>query len=256
MNLFKKKDKKEESEQSNKNNDLQQIFRNIFERNLQLLSEEFKAEEMNKLFQDNGNYIIKYIGGVNINSGCVEVGDPLCYLGTQCALQLKTQINSGKYPVLISIFSHDIFGLRYLAAKMQITDKSPVKYEEALPKQDSGLNFFGVETGLACFCDLETEKEYVRFLDKWHTEHPDKNHYDDYFAALFAESARKEPEYQRNDGDYLDWYLPDNDKCNIVMFCSGFGDGAYVPYWGYDEDGAVCCLILRFIDPKAFDILN
>ena len=32
--------------------------------------------------------------------------------------------------------------------------------------------------------------------------------YHDYFAALFAESYKTHPEFQRKDGDWLNWQIP------------------------------------------------
>ncbi len=33
---------------------------------------------------------------------------------------------------------------------------------------------------------------------------------------------------------------------NIIAFSSGWGDGCYASYWGYDADGKIACLITDF----------
>ena len=65
--------------------------------------------------------------------------------------------------------------------------------------------------------------------------------------------AEAYPRYQREDGDYLDWCPPGSDG-NLILFTSGFGDGAYSGYWGFDENGDKACLVVRFIDPEAYDV--
>lgn len=37
-----------------------------------------------------------------------------------------------------------------------------------------------------------------------------------------------------------EWHIP--------MFQSGFGDGVYPVYWGLDENGEICQLVIQFID--------
>ena len=33
----------------------------------------------------------------------------------------------------------------------------------------------------------------------------------------------------------------------LAAFSCGFGDGAYPAFWGFDADGAPCCLIVDFL---------
>ena len=105
--------------------------------------------------------------------------------------------------------------------------------------------------GLVCFCDEKAAESYWRFIDKWYGQNPKGNLYDDYFCRLFAKSYRQNPQYQRPEGDFLLWENPE-DGTQIVMFASGLGDGYYSPYWGMDEDGRICELVVVFMDPELF----
>lgn len=243
------------------NKSIQDVFKEIFMKNNKLLVESFLTEEMNKQFQENSEYIVEKIGDAYFPTGKIEIGDPLCYLNTEYSTVLDKDIKPGKYPVYISIINNEIFGAKYLSAKLDITGKVPMRYEIAMP-DGYGLNDydkpevlvgFGVDTGLASFVDRDTSIKYIEFLHKWHAENPNKNHYDDYFAKFFKESFEKALEYQREGGDYINYTIPNTDN-NIIMFCSGFGDGFYSAYWGFDADDNIACLIIRFIDPKAFDV--
>ena len=55
------------------------------------------------------------------------------------------------------------------------------------------------------------------------------------------------PEYQRAGGDWLNWQVPGTEY-HIPIFQSGFGDGTYPVYWGIDEGGEICQLVIQFID--------
>ena len=39
--------------------------------------------------------------------------------------------------------------------------------------------------------------------------------------------------------------------CNLPIFSSGWGDGYYPVYFGYDAKGEVCAVYVRFIDIEA-----
>lgn len=114
------------------------------------------------------------------------------------------------------------------------------------------MSGYPVDAGVMCFCDSKVAAEYADFLAKWHRENPRKNHYDDYFAEFFAESDKKLPQFQCEDGDFIEWAVPETGN-RIVMISSGFGDGFYQCFWGYDESGEICELIAPLMDPDIFE---
>lgn len=71
--------------------------------------------------------------------------------------------------------------------------------------------------------------------------------YNDLFCDLLEENAKAHPQYQGDCGDWLNWTVPDTD-CNLPIFASGWGDGSYPVYFGYDEKDEVCGVYLQFID--------
>ena len=104
-----------------------------------------------------------------------------------------------------------------------------------------------MDAGLGCICDQEVHGAYCAFLDRWEKENPGKNLYHDYFQDLFAQSAQSRPEYQREGGDWINWQIPGTEY-HLPFFQSGFGDGVYPVYWGFDEEGSICQLVVQFID--------
>ena len=81
-------------------------------------------------------------------------------------------------------------------------------------------------------------------------EDPDIDPYNDLFCDLLEENAKAYPKYQGDYGDWLNWTVPDTD-CNLPIFASGWGDGYYPVYFGYDAKGEVCAVYVRFIDIEA-----
>ena len=254
MGLFdgfkKKKEKKE-------NTDL----RAAFAENLKFISRiEFAPEEIRKLFADTENQICMSIGDVDFPTGKIVVADPLAYLyDPEFSRPLNHSVAAGAYPILISVHQFAAIGPRIVAAKLKFTDKAAVRYEIAMPEgktieqinEPGVLAGFGVDAGMGCFCDKKTADEYSGFISEWHENNPGKNHYDDYFAAYFAESYRARPDLQREGGDYIVWAIPDTGN-RIAMFASGLGDGYYQSLWGFDEEGRICELAVPFINPELF----
>ena len=64
---------------------------------------------------------------------------------------------------------------------------------------------------------------------------------------MLEESYDKYPKYQREGGDWLNWSIPET-ELNIPIFASGWGDGVYPVYFGYDDNDEICGVYILFID--------
>ena len=71
--------------------------------------------------------------------------------------------------------------------------------------------------------------------------------HNDLFCDLLEENAKLYPKYQRSCGDWLNWTIP-NTNCDIPIFASGWGDGYYPVFFGFDKDNKVCAVYVLFID--------
>lgn len=200
------------------------------------------------------------VGEADFPSGEVVLADPLAYLGTRYETVLEGKLPVGNYPIELAIFRSPMTGLRVAAARLKIKDAEAVSYKLAMPKghTEEDFNkpgvfcFFGVDAGMACITDKAVSEGYGKFLRKWHDEHPDGNHYDDYFAELLAESYRAYPDLQTPYGDFLKWSIPESGK-SLIIFSSGLGDGLYSGYWGIDEKGDTVELAVPFMNPEFFE---
>lgn len=234
----------------------------IFEANLKYISAtELDPKTIENQFVKTESRFFLTVGEVDCPTGRIVVSDPLCYLaaGKFCP-ELELAVAPGTYPVEVSICRNPYAGIRMCTARLKIKDTKAVRYELAKPTEETAaakgvdglLTGFPVDAGMMSFCDAGEAKVYYDFIGKWHEYNPDGNHYDDYFASYLAESYQKLPAYQREGGDFTEWTDPDSGN-RLVMVASGFGDGFYQSYWGYDVDGEICELAVPMVNPDLFE---
>lgn len=193
------------------------------------------------------------IGGINVPTGTVFACDPLVWL--EGAPPFLQTIPAGTYPVRLCVVVDERLGDRYACIKVEVSDQKPVRYElgmigdEDLEEEleDDAFFGFGVDAGMGCIADIQTQKAFQAYWAKRLEEDEDINPYDGLFCGLLEESARVNPRYQTEGGDWLNWTVPGTD-CNLVMCAAGWGDGVYPVYFGRDAKGKICGVYVHFID--------
>lgn len=193
------------------------------------------------------------IGEVNLPTGEILTCDPLVELREAKTYIQKTPV--GKFPVKICVVPSEDYGDRYACVKVEFSKNKPVVYELAVTGNEEEMDEakedeyygFGVDTGMGCVADKKTQDEYVKYWKKLEEEEGADNPYDDIFEELLEESFKKSPKYQRDCGDWANFIIPNSDL-NIPVFASGWGDGYYPCYFGYDEKGELCGFYIHFID--------
>jgi hypothetical protein len=155
---------------------------------------------------------------MRLSSGCVIAADP-------SSLEFDAEpftdtVPSGTYPVSISLatFTDDPGHSRVCAARLNVGHKPPVRWELALRDGQNTIDLgfgeffgFGVEAGMACFVDADASD---RLKDVWRT-----------FDGLV------EPRYLTVEAGAM------------VAWSSGWGDGSYPTWIGYDANGSVSCFV-------------
>lgn len=196
------------------------------------------------------------IGPCSLPGGRILVRDPFVYLPQREEKPYFLSVPAGEYRTEVCVVKPEGEDdcARYAAVRLRFSAARPVRFYEALVGEEDlteldGEAFFGfnVDSGLGCICDEPVHQAFCDWWEKWAQEHPREEHYNDYFSALFEESYQEHPEYQRASGDWINWQIPGTDY-HLPIFQSGFGDGAYPAYWGFDEEGRVCQLVILFID--------
>lgn len=193
------------------------------------------------------------IGEVNLPTGEILACDPLMDL--EDAKTFIQRVPAGKYPVKIAVVPSKEYGDRYACVKVEFSKNKPIVYELAVTGVEEDMDDakedefygFGVDAGMGCVVDKKAQEEYIKYWKKLEEEEEVDNPYDDIFENLLAESAKKYPKYQREYGDWANWIIP-NTELNIPIFASGWGDGVYPSYFGYDKNGELCGFYIHFID--------
>ena len=192
------------------------------------------------------------MGEIEFPTGDILVRDPLVWLNRDEKAYL-TSVPRGKYRIETLVVKLEEDHYRYALSRVRFTENVTKIYYEALKGDENlddvdGDSIFGfnVDAGLATIVDVATRNAYCDFKDKWYAENPDKNIYDDFFTEVFANNAEENPNYQREGGDWINFKIP-NSELSIPMIQSGFGDGRYPVYFGYDENGELCDLVVEYI---------
>lgn len=197
------------------------------------------------------------IGMVSFPTGTVVACDPLVELG-EASPYLQT-VPAGIYPVSICVALSEKYGDRYACVKVAVSGEKPVRYElgmtgnEDLEEELEEGEFFGffVDAGMGCIADGRTQEAFRKYWEQREDEDEDIDLYNDLFDDLLAESYEKSPRYQREGGDWLNWTVPGTDL-SFPIFTSGWGDGVYPCYFGYDAEGRICGLYIHFIDIERY----
>ena len=193
------------------------------------------------------------IGEVNLPTGEILACDPLVELEEAKAYIQKTPV--GKYPVRIAVVPSEDYGDRYACVKVEFSKNTPVVYELAVTGEEEKMDEaaedeyygFGVDAGMGCVADKKSQDKYIKYWNKLEEDGEADNPYDDIFEELLSKSAQQFPKYQRTGGNWANWTIPGT-ELNIPIFASGWGDGYYPCYFGYDKEEELCGFYILFID--------
>ncbi len=167
----------------------------------------------------------KVIGQLKVFSGRISVADPLTHHFDEAAPPLDREVPKGKFPVEIAIA--DLNGdERVACARVRfVQDRLAVRWEPANfadeELKDGEISGYGVDAGTGSFFDAALCSEEF-----------DEDTSEDWFCGL-----------DDNDGY---WYVAPLKEGNIAMFASGWGDGWYNSYWGFDAEGELVELATDF----------
>ena len=139
------------------------------------------------------------IGSVHFPTGTIFACDPLVELeDTPPFIQT---IPAGTYPVKICVVPSEKYGDRYACVKLEVSQEKPVRYElgmvgnEDLDEELGEEEYFGfgVDAGMGCVADIQTQAAFKAYWAKRLEEDPDIDPYNDLFCDLLEENAKATP---------------------------------------------------------------
>ena len=180
------------------------------------------------------------IGHLNLPSGRVVATDPFSYPERE---PFTARVAPGSYPVVLSLVQPEGWPTPLIAAAMlQFSEATPVTWHLALtPGQDPGElaedGFYGfpVDAGSACFVSPEAARIHAKRTTV--------------LGVLNLPYIMRISQEMDGHGDEGMWAMVELDRkrgLNAAFLTSGYGDGSYGAYWGYDADGKATSLVIDF----------
>jgi hypothetical protein len=166
-------------------------------------------------------------------SGEIVAWDAFVLNGAQA---LERTVEPGRYQVLLTV-TRDASGDKRVAfARIELHEGTPVRWEIATrPGEDpdqleaDGVFGYTVSSGTGLFADSGTVAAARQNYDRYGTtllEHlTDVVNKDEYWTNVVPDGAS---------------------GADAVVFFTGYGDGQYASYWGFDADDEVVCLVTDF----------
>ncbi|WP_282014091.1 DUF4241 domain-containing protein [Marinifilum flexuosum] len=193
------------------------------------------------------------IGNIHLPTGKIIASDPFF---THSIKSFSRTVHPGTYPVSIYIAEVEPEHYRVAFAKIKfraekatrwilaVTDD--MKIDDLSSIRDGEYFGFPVDAGLACFLDEESNVWYLNKMDEFYEKNPDQNYYDDLLAQEFEKYSASH-QYSRDLGDWNNHVLNGESEMNVMMFASGWGDGYYPTYWGYNDRKETVELCIDFL---------
>jgi Protein of unknown function (DUF4241) len=191
-----------------------------------------------EITSSEGSAILKLqdLGKLILPSGRIVACDPFVFPETE---PFPISVQPGQYPVTISVAQMKHHYQRVAYALLRFSDCAVVRWEMALlPEQDLNTleedQFFGygVDSGTGCFMDAEIGRVLAERM--WEN--------DDWDSDLMEEMEKS----YVHTWSWLNACIDPATGANLIAFSSGWGDGGYPSYWGYDKDENVVALVTDF----------
>jgi Protein of unknown function (DUF4241) len=182
------------------------------------------------------------LGEIRLPTGRIVAVDPLTLFGAERSF--TTVVKPGTYPV--HVYAQDTGGgdIRIGLAELRFSDVKPSIWTMALTdgqdvsalKADE-LFGYGVDAGLGSFMSPETVAALVADMKRAEETIPN---FSDYYTNVLAKDLDKPTP------NAIVYPVPSSPENKLAIFHSGWGDGFYPSYFGFDTDGQPVTLVTTF----------
>lgn len=181
---------------------------------------------------DGMRLLEKRIADLHLPTGKLVACDPFCFLDAEA---FELPLPRGVFPVVLSIaqISND---QRVAFASIRFRNSTPVAWDMLTQEgqntddlKEGEIFCYGVDSGAGGFIDAGAAKD----LDRKIAENADFN--DEMMEAM-----------ERTYVSTWSWLNMPIGKGNLIAFSSGYGDGAYATYVGFDADREISVVVTDF----------
>jgi len=215
--------------------------------------------DLSRIFDDGHSfkYDMPNYGVQDVTISITQIGDLILTSGRLLAWDLlmvpdsrysfKRTLNPGRYPVVLSVANFlPVNDTRIACARLLINEHSPVRWEAALvdePNPDSGGRYsYGVDSGTGSFMDVDVARILAPLV--WE-ESRDGDRFEEFCGPVLVQMDEHSFGAHKTAG-WANVKVSDDTSANVITFSSGWGDGGYASFWGYDEAGNVASLVTDF----------
>ena len=190
-----------------------------------------------------------HIGDLVLTSGTIVPCDPLIIPDSR--YYLKKTLPPGKYPVIVSVARFQPSGeTRIAAAMLRISDEPAVRWEVAQinepdEKATEDRLYYGVDAGTGCFLDLEAA-DLIANLVSLEIRYPQQDEFELFCDRVNADMDKNAFGKPLITAGWTNMRVGDDSEANMIAFSSGWGDGGYASFWGYDASGNLTSLVTDF----------
>jgi hypothetical protein len=172
------------------------------------------------------------IGNLQLPTGALVACDPFVAMDAQ---PLTVLLPRGTFPVVLRIaqIAND---QRVAFASIRLKEDAPVRWkmllvgnQDASTLKNDEIFDYGVDAGTGCFMD----KSAATALDQAMRANAE------FYETLIAEMEKT----YTHTWSWLDMKFGEG---NLIAFSSGYGDGAYATYAGYNANGELCAVVTDF----------
>jgi hypothetical protein len=205
----------------------------------------------------------KAVGDLVLSSGRIVACDPLVFPEQQ---PFALIVSPGRYPVTLAVARIDngrFSERRVICAKLGFGESSVVAWRNATPDSTGPMDWkpgqrFGypVDSGTGCFMDSDAAEiliaERKDATDRWLQEGDFKKDVDlgssnrKLNDALLAAGERRMRQPTSDFHDHCNVVVDEARHVNVIAFGSGWGDGGYESFWGFDSGSRPVCLVTDF----------
>ena len=160
----------------------------------------------------------------------------------------KKRLKPGRYPVDISVADLRPAGhSRIACARLNLSEGPTVRWEVAAihnPDHESNedIDNYGVDSGTGSFMDADAAQALAPLV--WEAQNgTDK--FEEFCDKVIAEMEKHSLD-QHSSASWANIRLDEASEANVIAFSSGWGDGGYASYWGYDATGGLTSLVTDF----------
>lgn len=187
------------------------------------------------------------VGNIHLPSGRLVACDPLI---TNDMKEFKINFPEGDFPVLVhkERESNCIAYVEIVFNHSEVTDWKLATTEGQNIEELNKEEVFGypVESGMGCFMDVTTQENLNHLENRlFHRKGAD-------FMGIYEEFFHDHFFDENGAIDQLAFLKPDEEKAgNIFAFETGYGEGFYASYIGFNQENQPVKILTEFIEIKS-----